>query len=85
MKYKVKKDSHLYSCLNNEQKELRYDIVRRCSTPSGKTTYYKISALMNDGTIYEENALPKELEEVDLTFEEQVEKQILEPINKTFK
>jgi len=84
MKYTVKKTSALYSCLTPEQQELRYDIIETKSTKSGLTTYHKISAMMNDGNVYTENALPKELEVVEETFGEIIEKDILEPLNKTF-
>ena len=85
MRYKVKKGSSLARVLTDEQKELRYEIIEKRKTSSGKTTFYVISALMNDGSVCRENALPDEIYPVDLNFSERILEGIKEEVNNFIK
>lgn len=80
MKVIIKKDSLLYDLLEEYEKDLKYDIVDM--VVFGKEgIYYVLESLTDNYELIIKNALPEEVEEVNLTFGESTLEEVKEEVN----
>ena len=71
MKYIVKKGTELFSVLDPDEEHLRWDITD-IHFEANEIDYYVIETLKDNNEFITIGALPHELEEVELTYEEQI-------------
>tara|TARA_R110002020_G_scaffold204970_2_gene409344 strand:- start:128 stop:388 length:261 start_codon:yes stop_codon:yes gene_type:complete len=80
MKVIIKKDSLLYDLLEEDEKDLKYDILDM--VVFGKEgIYYVLESLTDNYELIIKNALPEEVEEVKLTFGESILEEVKEEVN----
>ena len=80
MRYKVIKGSALYSVLTEEEKKMRFEVVRTHQTSKG-VSYYTIEGLRDDNSLFTIGALPDEIYPVDLNYSEFILDGIKEDVN----
>lgn len=71
MKYIVRKDTELFSVLDPDEENLRFDIVD-IHFDANEIDYYVIETVKDNNEFLIIGALPDEIEEVELTYAEQV-------------
>ena len=80
MKVIIKKDSLLYDLLEEDEKDLKYDIVDM-AVFGKEGIYYVLESLTDNYELIIKNALPEEVEEVKLTFGESILEEVKEEVN----
>jgi len=80
MKYKVIKGTLLHDCLEPDEEDLRWDITD-IHFEANEINYYVIETIKDNNEFLTIGALPDEIEEVELTFAEQVLEGIKTDVN----
>ena len=80
MKYKVIKGTELFSVLDPDEEELKWDIVN-IHFEDEELSYYVIESLKDNNEIITIGALPDEIEEVGLSYSETILENIKEEVN----